>query len=114
MARQEQADIIDASVMTDWEGRDEVFGIADWCDDVELDEAGATTRDHIISMMPADDASELLRGECLYCDDGFVHALLGPLVESLEPIDEPAFARGDCYELHQPSMSTIRSVGVSV
>jgi hypothetical protein len=54
---------------------------------IDLNEGGVTKRYHIISMMPADEASGLLQGERLYCDDGFVHALLGPLVEFLEPID---------------------------
>ncbi len=53
---------------------------------IDLDEAGTTKRYHIISMMPADEASGLLQGERLYCDDGFVLALLGPLAEFLEPI----------------------------
>jgi hypothetical protein len=38
-------------------------------------------------MMPGDDATGLLTGERLYCDEGFVRSLLGPLFDLLEPID---------------------------
>jgi hypothetical protein len=38
-------------------------------------------------MMPGDDETGLLKGERLYCDEGFVRALLGPLFDLLEPID---------------------------
>ena len=55
---------------------------------IDVDEDGAARRYHVISMMPADEASGRLRGERLYCDDGFVYALLGPLVSLLEPIDD--------------------------
>jgi hypothetical protein len=55
---------------------------------IDVDEAdGSTTRYHVISMMPGDDATGLLTGERLYCDEGFVRALLGPLFDLLEPID---------------------------
>jgi hypothetical protein len=54
---------------------------------IDVDDGGVATRYHVISMMPGDDASGLLTGERLYCDDGFVHALLGPLAQQLEPID---------------------------
>ena len=37
-------------------------------------------------MMPADEESGLLSGERLYCGDGFVYALLGPLASLLEPM----------------------------
>ena len=47
---------------------------------------GSITRYHVISMMPVDDETGLLKGERLYCDDGFVYALLGPLAAHLEPI----------------------------
>jgi hypothetical protein len=54
---------------------------------IDVDEAdGSTTRYQIISMMPGDDATGLLTGERLYCDEGFVRALLGPLFDLLEPI----------------------------
>jgi hypothetical protein len=53
---------------------------------IDVDEGGTVTHYRVISMMPADEASGLLRGERLYCDDGFVYALLGPLAELLEPI----------------------------
>ena len=48
---------------------------------------GTTGTYHVISMMPGDDATNLLTGERLYCDDGFVRALLGPLYDLLEPTD---------------------------
>jgi hypothetical protein len=41
---------------------------------------------HVISIMPVDEATELLTGERLYCDDGFVRALLGPIYDRLVPI----------------------------
>ena len=41
---------------------------------------------HVISIMPVDEPTGLLTGERLYCDEGFVRALLGPLYERLEPI----------------------------
>jgi hypothetical protein len=53
---------------------------------IDVNEQGTVNRYHVVSMMPADEASGLLQGERLYCDDGFVHALLGPLVDLLEPI----------------------------
>jgi len=40
---------------------------------------------HVMSMMPVDEATELLTGERLYCDDGFVRALLGPVYDRLVP-----------------------------
>jgi hypothetical protein len=41
---------------------------------------------HVISIMPVDEPTGLLTGERLYCDEGFVRALLGPLYERLEPV----------------------------
>jgi hypothetical protein len=41
---------------------------------------------HVISIMPVDEETGLLTGERLYCDEGFVRALLGPVYERLEPI----------------------------
>jgi hypothetical protein len=41
---------------------------------------------HVMSIMPIDEGTGLLTGERLYCDEGFVRALLGPLYERLEPI----------------------------
>jgi hypothetical protein len=45
-----------------------------------------TTAYHVVSMMPVDDRAKLLTGERIYCDAGFVRALLGPLVDLLEPV----------------------------
>jgi hypothetical protein len=53
--------------------------------DVRGDDS-ATTTYHVMSMMPVDTRAELLTGERLYCDDGFVRALLGPLYDLLEPV----------------------------
>jgi len=43
---------------------------------------------HVMSIMPVDEGSGLLRGERLYCDESFVRVLLGPLFDLLEPIEE--------------------------
>jgi hypothetical protein len=40
----------------------------------------------VMSMMPIDDMTGLLTGERLFCDTGFVRALLGPLFDLLEPV----------------------------
>jgi hypothetical protein len=48
--------------------------------------AGSTTAYRVMSMMPVDTEAGLLTGERLYCDDGFVRALLGPLYDLLEPV----------------------------
>jgi hypothetical protein len=37
-----------------------------------------------MSMMPVDEEAGLLVGERLYCDEGFVRVLLGPLYDLLE------------------------------
>lgn len=71
-------------VLGEW--TNEIAAIQEYSIDVEeLD--GSTTRYFVISMMPGDDKTGLLTGERLYCDDGFVRALLGPLYDLLEPID---------------------------
>jgi hypothetical protein len=46
---------------------------------------GTTAAYRVLSMMPVDGESGLLTGERLYCDEGFVRALLGPLYDLLEP-----------------------------
>ena len=46
-----------------------------------------TTIYHVTSIMSIDELSGLLIGERLYCDEGFVPALLGPLFDLLEPVD---------------------------
>jgi hypothetical protein len=54
---------------------------------IELrDEDGGTAAYRVISMMPVDNETGLLTGERLYCDEGFVRALLGSLYEELEPV----------------------------
>ena len=54
---------------------------------IDVAEDGVSARYHVISMMPGDDATGLLTGERLYCDEDFVRALLGPLFDALEPAD---------------------------
>jgi hypothetical protein len=72
------------SVIGEW--TNELAALQEYVIDVaETD--GRESRYQIISMMPGDDATGLLRGERLYCDDGFVRALLGPLFDRLQPID---------------------------
>ncbi len=46
-----------------------------------------TTSYHVTSIMAVDEPSGLLSGERLFCAEGFVRALLGPLVDLLEPFD---------------------------
>jgi hypothetical protein len=48
-----------------------------------------TSTYHVMSMMPVDEQAGLLTGERLYCDAGFVRALLGPLYTLLEPVAGP-------------------------
>jgi hypothetical protein len=43
---------------------------------------GRTSTSHVVSIMPVDDETGLVTGERLYCDEGFVRALLGPLFDS--------------------------------
>src|ERR1700722_1061692 len=40
---------------------------------------------HVMSIMPVDEPTGLLTGERLYCDEGFVRALLGPFYARREP-----------------------------
>lgn len=75
--------VVGYEVIGEW--TNEVAALQEYVIDVA--EAGATRRYHVISMMPADEPSGLLSGERLYCDDGFVYALLGPLAALLEPIE---------------------------
>jgi hypothetical protein len=56
--------------------------------DVRPDGTRASTY-HVMSMMPVDEETGLLTGERLYCDEGFVGALLGPLYDRLDPIAGP-------------------------
>jgi hypothetical protein len=71
-------------VVGEW--TNEVAALQEYVIDVAEDD-GSTATYHVISMMPGDDATGLLTGERLYCDEGFVRALLGPLFELLEPTD---------------------------
>jgi hypothetical protein len=45
-----------------------------------------STTYRVISMMPVDETARLLTGERLYCDEGFVQVLLGPLYDLLSPM----------------------------
>ena len=54
---------------------------------IDIRHDGARTASYrVMSIMPVDEQSGLLTGERLYADDEFVRALLGPLVEVLEPL----------------------------
>ncbi len=48
---------------------------------------GRTVPYRVMSMMPVDEDTGLLTGERLYCDDGFVRALLGPVYDELSPLN---------------------------
>lgn len=69
-------------VLGEW--TNEVAALQEYTIDLAEDDGRVVTY-HVISMMPGDDATGLLTGERLYCDDGFVRALLGPLHDLLEP-----------------------------
>jgi hypothetical protein len=43
---------------------------------------GRSATSHVVSIMPVDDDTGLVTGERLYCDEGFVRALLGPFFEA--------------------------------
>jgi hypothetical protein len=55
--------------------------------EVGVDDHRATLY-HVMSMMPVDNEAQLLAGERLYGDEGFVRVLLGPYFDLLEPIAE--------------------------
>ena len=76
--------VVGYEVVGEW--TNEVAALQEYTIDVSEDD-GRVTRYHVISMMPGDDETGLLTGERLYCDEGFVKALLGPLFELLEPVD---------------------------
>jgi hypothetical protein len=71
-------------VLGEW--TNEIAALQEYTIDVSETD-GSTTRYYVISMMPGDDKTGLLTGERLYCDEGFVRALLGPLFDLLEPIE---------------------------
>lgn len=75
--------VVGYEVLGEW--TNEIAALQEYVIDVAED--GATSRYHVISMMPGDDQADLLTGERLYCDEGFVRALLGPLFDALEPVD---------------------------
>jgi hypothetical protein len=52
------------------------------------DESGHPHAHRVLSMMPVDEASGLLAGERLYCDEAFVRSLLGPHWEETEDVGE--------------------------
>jgi hypothetical protein len=68
----------------EWTNED--AALQEYAIEVRDDDERTSTTYHVISMMPIDDATGLLTGERLFCDTGFVRALLGPLVELLEPV----------------------------
>jgi hypothetical protein len=53
---------------------------------IDIRSDGGPTTYRVLSMMPVDSEAELLTGERLYCDAGFVLALLGPIYDLLEPV----------------------------
>ncbi len=54
---------------------------------IDIEQEGApAVASHVVSLMPVDAEAGLLSGERLYCDEGFVRSLLGPLYDLLEPI----------------------------
>jgi hypothetical protein len=88
--------VVGYEVVGEW--TNEIAALQEYVIDVRDGDAGddgagagtdvdGVTRYHVISMMPAAPGTDLLSGERLYCDEGFVRALLGPLFELLEPID---------------------------
>ena len=76
--------VVGYEVIGEW--TNELAALQEYTIDVAED-GGEVTKYHVISMMPGDDETGLLTGERLYCDVGFVRALLGPLFELLEPAD---------------------------
>jgi hypothetical protein len=75
--------VLGYAVIGEW--TNEIAAVQEYTIDVaETD--GRQSRYYVISMMPGDDATGLLTGERLYCDEGFVRALLGPLFDRLQPI----------------------------
>ncbi|MCB0994972.1 MAG: hypothetical protein KDB21_07770 [Acidimicrobiales bacterium] len=76
--------VLGYEVLREW--TNESAALQEYVIDLAEDD-GSTGRYFVMSMMPVDEAAGLLSGERLYCDDGFVRALLGPLFELLEPIE---------------------------
>jgi hypothetical protein len=74
--------VVGYAVIGEW--TNELAALQEYTIDVAGDDRSVRTY-HVISMMPGDDATGLLTGERLYCDVGFVEALLGPLFDLLEP-----------------------------
>ncbi len=54
---------------------------------IGLSGSAGVERYHVLSIFPVDDGTGLFSGERLYCDEGFVRALIGDLFDELEPID---------------------------
>lgn len=54
---------------------------------VDVKGPNGTQRFRVVSMTPVREDG-LLFGERLYCDVGFLHALLGPLFEHCQPVEE--------------------------
>ena len=50
--------------------------------------SGESQAHRVLSMMPVDDAAELIAGERLYCDEAFVRCLLGPAWEETRAVGE--------------------------
>jgi len=74
--------VVGYEVLGEWVNAD--GAIQEYVIDIREDEG--TVAYHVISLMPVDEETNLLSGERLYCDQGFVRTLLGPLFDQLEPI----------------------------
>jgi hypothetical protein len=55
---------------------------------VVRDESADALPHRVVSMLPVDEASGLLAGERLYCDETFVRCLLGPLWDETRDVGE--------------------------
>lgn len=67
------------------EWTNEEAALQEYVIDVAEDD-GAISTYYVMSMMPVDEATGLLTGERLYCDEGFVRAILGPFFDLLKPV----------------------------
>lgn len=73
--------VLGYDVLNEW--TNERAALQEYVIDLAEDD-GSTRSYHVMSMMPVDEETGLLTGERLYCDEGFVRALLGPLFDRLE------------------------------